>query len=297
MKYRFFTRKTDTFDYQLERSCLTCTTTFSGRYCPRCGEKVVEPDDRSFKHFIGGLVNAFTFIDGKFANSLRQLLFHPGQLSADIARGVRQPYMKPVAFFFVANFIYFLFPLFQTFNTTLHTQMNYLGYNEYATEKVNAILTETQSDLSQFDVVYNQASTSWSKLLLILLVILFFPFAAIVNFTRRNYLSDHLIFSLEFCTYVLFVPTILLGFAVLAIVGIGMLFGADWEFLFWDQYLRPVLVILLLYFFIRALRTFYQFPWWRVIVNSILLLFAIQLTLAAYRFILFEVTVRELTPH
>jgi hypothetical protein len=123
----FFKKHPDQFDFELERICLTCDNKFQGRYCNKCGEKVIEPYDRSIKHFFDNLLNAFTFIDGKFLNSFRTMLLKPGKMSADIAIGRRQPYMKPVAFFFVANFIYFFFPISKTFNSTLYAQLYIYG--------------------------------------------------------------------------------------------------------------------------------------------------------------------------
>jgi hypothetical protein len=208
--------------------------------------------------------------------------------------GIRQPYMKPIAFFFVANFLYFLFPLFQTFNTTLQSQLNYMGYNEYAQTQVHRHLNRTGQSLENFTPIYNRTSTNWSKGLLIVMVVLFFPLATIINLNKRSYLSDHLMFSLEFMTYVLFVPTILLSMLLFAIVGTGRFFNLNLDFLFWDKPITPVVLVLLLYFFIRSLRAFYDFPWWRTILNSALLLLATQLTLSAYRFILFQVTLWDL---
>lgn len=292
---KFLNRKPDTFDYQVSRTCLTCEHNFAGRYCPRCGEKVIEPDDRSFKHFLSGVFNAFTFIDGKFAKSIKQLILHPGALSRDIVIGIRQPYMKPVAFFFVGNFIYFLLPIFQTFNTTLNSQMNFMPYSAYATEWVNTYLVKSGQNLEQFSIIFNQASTAWSKLMLICLVLIFFPMTALINFNKKSYLSDHLMFALEYCTYVIFVATILLSFLLMTVVGIGLLFKQNWEFIFNDNNSTLMAVGLLIYFFIRATRTFYGFRWWRVAVSTVLMIFAMQVTLSVYRFMLFQVTMWELT--
>jgi hypothetical protein len=290
----FLKRKPDNFNYDQTRTCQSCQTIFAGRYCSRCGEKVIEPEDRSFKQFANGVFNAYTFIDGKFFNSLKLLILHPGRFAQRMVTGIRQPYMKPIALFFVANFVYFLFPLFQTFNTTLHSQMNYMGYNEYAQTRVQRHLDRTGQSLENFTPIYNRTSTNWSKLLLILMVLLFFPFAVLINLNKRSYLSDHLMFSLEFITYVLFVPTILLSLLLFLIAGAGQLFNLHFDFLFWDGTITPILLGLLLYFFIRSLRAFYGFPWWRTVINSVLFLLATQLTLSAYRFILFQVTLWDL---
>jgi hypothetical protein len=109
MAFHPFRRRIDTFDLEVTRTCKVCNNTFHGRYCNICGEKVSEPYERSFLNFLDGIVNAFTFLDGKFLKSLKLLILRPGQLSRNIADGKRVPYMKTISLFFVANFFYFLF--------------------------------------------------------------------------------------------------------------------------------------------------------------------------------------------
>jgi Protein of unknown function (DUF3667) len=288
-----FRKKEDHFDYELSRQCLTCGAVFAGQYCPKCGERVVDPEHRSLRYFFSELLNAFTFIDGKFFRSLRTLAFKPGQLSRDITDGIRQPYMKPIAFFFVANFIYFLLPLFQTFNSSLNIQMHNTPYAAYANEMVQKHLSESGDTIEDFSVTYNNTSTSWAKLLLFLLVLYMFPSIAIINYSRQVYTLDHLLFSLEFMTYLLFIGTILLGGLVVGIFYIGKFLGFDWRQLLWDQYVMPILIGLLLYFFIMASRTFYGFPLWRRILSTTLLIGATYCALMMYRFTLFIVTMWE----
>lgn len=292
---KFLNRKDSHFDYTTERKCLNCKALFIGKYCSMCGEKVVEADDRSFKHFLTNVFNAFTFIDGNFYRSLRQIILHPGVMSRDIVIGIRQRYMKPVAFFFVANFIYFIFPIFETFNTTLYAQMELQSYSGLCRTMVSEHLVSTGQTQDSFAVIYNQASTNWSKLLLIVLVALIFPFLTLINYSRRYYLSDHLMYSLEYCSYLLFVPTILFGFLLKATILIGRLMNQDLTFIFKESYTVPFILISLLYFFIRGARTFYQYKWWRVILNSMLSLVSMVIVLNAYRLLLFLVTMHSLS--
>jgi hypothetical protein len=175
-----FKKKEDQFNYDTSRICLSCNTGFEGRYCSKCGEKVIEPNDRSLNYFMSGLLNADTFIDGKFFRSLKTLIISPGQLSADISVGKRQPYMKPIALFFVGNFIYFLFPIFETFNTTLDVQISGTPLSGFAKEILISSHPDYQTE--SFRTAYSNASTNWSKILLIVMVPLFFPFVASINF-------------------------------------------------------------------------------------------------------------------
>lgn len=287
-----FKKKEDQFDYSASRICITCKTHFSGRYCTKCGEKVIEPSDRSLKYFMSGLLNAYTFIDGKFFTSLKTLITAPGQLSADISVGRRQPYMKPIALFFVGNFIYFFFPIFETFNTTLDAQINGLPYSNYAREILISIHPDYETE--SFQKIYQSSSTNWSKILLILMVPLFFPLVTIINFTKQKFLSDQLIYSLEFVTFLLFAPTILYGFFLFIVVNIAQLVGFNIYFLFYDAYTIWVILSLLVYFLLRSSRKFYRFQWWRTILNAILLLLSTVIVITTYRFILFYITIKSI---
>ncbi len=280
----------DNFDYALARTCLNCSHAFAGRYCPRCGEKVLNEKDRSLRHYFSDVFNAFTFIDGKFFKSFRTLVASPGKMSRDIVSGIRQPYMKPIAFFFVANFLYFLFPFFQTFNTSFHLQAHAMPYSELAQTVIDKKLSSASYDPDQLEAVYNASSTNWAKMLLIMLVVYLFPVLILVNYQRRVYTLDHLAFTLEFMTFVLFVPTLLVGSTLWLIVRCARWADIDLSHLLGDQVTLPIVLILFAYFFVTGIRRFYGFPWWRTILNSVLLIAGVYLALVLYRFTLFFVT-------
>lgn len=286
-----FSKGPDSFDYTLMRHCRTCSHQFTGRYCPRCGEKVFDEKDRSLKHYVSDLFNAFTFIDGKFFRSFRTLVAMPGKMSQDFVNGIRQPYMKPIALFFVANFLYFLFPFFQTFNTAFYFQANAMPYSDIAQQIIAKKLEASAYDAAQLETVYNVSSTNWAKMLLILLVVYLLPVLTLVNYHRRVYVLDHLAFTLEFMTFLLFVPTLIFGTTLWTIVAIGRWFGVDLTVILADKVASPFVVIFLLYFLLHGIRRFYNFPWWRTVLNSMLLICALILVLMLYRFTLFLITI------
>lgn len=289
---RFFRKRIHPFDYEQTRTCLSCGHTFSGKFCSRCGEKVVEPYDRSVRSFVDNFVNALTFIDGKFFRSFKTMLLRPGQMARDIAVGKRQPYMKPMAFFFVGNFIYFLFPLFQTFNTSLGVQMLRPGIREEVVTFVEA----NALSVDEFAKTYNASSTNWAKIILVLLAPLMFPFLVIVNYSKKTFLADHFAFAMEYAAFMVFVPTILVSFFLATIVFlVRILFGMDVNSFFEDQNTLPFLLLIILYFLALGVRHFYGFPWWRVAVSAGVLLGCQALIISAYRFILFKITFWSVT--
>src|SRR5687768_12706751 len=102
--------------------CKSCGNNFTGLFCNECGEKVLEPSDRTFKSFLVNIQIGITFADNKFLKSLRLTILKPGFLSREYIEGKRVNYLRPLQLFFVLNLVYFLFPLVQLFNTSLNTQ-------------------------------------------------------------------------------------------------------------------------------------------------------------------------------
>ncbi|MFN3996373.1 DUF3667 domain-containing protein [Algoriphagus sp.] len=95
----FWRKRTQAFDFQITRKCKHCEASFQGKFCNICGEKVLEKEDQTLKNYLLNLLNAYTFIDGKFFNSLKTLTLNPGKITADISDGITVPYMQPISFF------------------------------------------------------------------------------------------------------------------------------------------------------------------------------------------------------
>ncbi|MCE7996962.1 MAG: DUF3667 domain-containing protein [Roseivirga sp.] len=88
-------------------SCKTCGTTLHGDYCHVCGEKLLKPEDKSAKKWLGDLLSNIWMLDGKLFNSLKCLLLKPGRFARDYSQGIRKPYVKPLNPFLMVNLIYF----------------------------------------------------------------------------------------------------------------------------------------------------------------------------------------------
>ena len=295
MKFRPFKKKENAFDLEVPRICKVCSNTFHGRYCNICGEKVFEPHERSLLNFFDTLLNAFTFLDGKFIVSLKLLLTRPGQLSRNIADGVRVPYMKMVSLFFVANFFYFLFPVFDSYNSSLHTQLNSLGnHSVQAKEIVAKKLEKEQLEMKDFQRDYQSQSTNLSKLLIILLVLAFTGVLYVVNYSRTNFFFDHLLFSLEFFSFQLLFNAVIIANFFKGLIYVGGLGGFNWSVLLTDSFFTIVVLISLSYFLARGQYLFYRQKWYWVIPKTVLLIFLLQQTVHLYRKMLFYVTLWSL---
>src|SRR4051794_2211651 len=68
--------------------CVSCDAPLSGPYCSRCGERVLEPDALTLRHFFTHTVaHELLHVDGTLWRTLRLLFVRPGQLSLDYAAG------------------------------------------------------------------------------------------------------------------------------------------------------------------------------------------------------------------
>lgn len=288
MRFKLFRKKPDDFDYVVLRSCITCANSFSGKYCSVCGEKVLEPSDKSLRNFFGGIFNAFTFIDNKFFYTLRLMLARTGYVTHQYINGIRVPFIRPISMFFVVNLIYFLFPWADTFNSRLVTQMNYLPHSGMATTIVTERIERENVTLQEFTMQYDQQSTSMAKLLLILFVMLMaVPFMAL-NYSRDKYFADHLATSLEFSSVSILLCIIIVPWTI-SLFGSLLKFSVD-EILSDRIYTIITAIICFLIFSLMERRVYNQ-RFILAVAKAIILLPCLYCSLQAYRIILFFVTI------
>jgi uncharacterized membrane protein len=292
MATSFFKKKPDTFDYEESRICRCCNHVFKGRYCNICGEKVIEPSERTFLTFLDNLLNAFTFLDGKFIKSLKLLVTRPGQLSRNIADGLRVPYMKMVSLFFVANFFYFLFPFFDSFNSSLYSQTTLMGQHSVKAKSiVDEEIAKRQISFEEFEEKYLAQSTNLSKLLLVTLVLAMTIAYMIINHSKQNYFFDHLLVSLEFYSFHLLVNMLMLPAIMLIVIKLASWIGWDWTGILTDRVFSLPVYGLILYFLFRGQRIFYNQKWYWAIPKALLLFYLMTETVQLYRKMLFYITV------
>lgn len=291
MTFSFFKKRPDAFDYVAERVCKNCENAFRGKFCNRCGEKVIDAADRSFGRMAESILNAFTFLEGKFWRTFTTLIRHPGQLSARIREGVQVPYMRVVGLFFVANFFYFLFPFYDSFTTPLAFQMTSQRYSGLVQAIVQDEVNRGPLNLAAFTEAYNAHTTSLSKLLLVVLVFLFSAPLAALNYSKKNYFLDHLQVSFEFHAFLLLLNMVLgpLMFATIIHL-VDYLFGWDWRMLGSESFYKYITILLCGYFFVQMQRIFYSDRWWVAALKSSVLVVLVFVSWQIYRLLLFLAT-------
>lgn len=89
--------------------CVSCDAPLSGPYCSRCGERVLEPEALTLRHFLVHTVaNELLSVDGTLWRTLRLLFVRPGRLSLEYAAGRRNPYVNPFRLLLIAIVAYAL---------------------------------------------------------------------------------------------------------------------------------------------------------------------------------------------
>lgn len=92
-------------DEQVE--CKNCSHTYSGNFCPQCGQSKKEFDRPLKFFFVDFAGNIFAF-DTRLWKSLKHILFHPGRMETNYISGQRVRYMPPFRLYVFVSFIFFL---------------------------------------------------------------------------------------------------------------------------------------------------------------------------------------------
>ena len=90
-----------------EKDCLNCGTGVHGRFCHACGQENIVPH-QSFGHLVKHFIYDLFHFDGKFFDTLRNLIFRPGKVPADYIQGKRMRYLDPVRMYLFTSAIFFL---------------------------------------------------------------------------------------------------------------------------------------------------------------------------------------------
>ena len=87
--------------------CKNCETTFTGHYCPNCGQSVNDYD-KPFSFIFYNFLGDFFAFDTRFFRTLLALIIRPGFLTKEYFRGRRVRYAPPFRIFIFVSFVLFL---------------------------------------------------------------------------------------------------------------------------------------------------------------------------------------------
>jgi hypothetical protein len=90
-----------------DKDCLNCGTLVHGRFCHVCGQENLVPH-QSFGHLVKHFIYDLFHFDGKFFDTLRNLLFRPGYVPAHYIQGKRMRYLDPIRMYLFTSAVFFL---------------------------------------------------------------------------------------------------------------------------------------------------------------------------------------------
>jgi hypothetical protein len=273
-----------------QHTCKSCGNTFTGLYCNQCGEKLIEPKDRSMRTFLSNILLFVSFADSRFLKTLWLTIKNPGFLSKEYADGRRIKYLRPLQLFFILNLIYFLFPVLQLFNSSLRTQMYYLFHSSMVREMVVKHVVSEGISLDGYSLMYDAKTTGLAKLLMVGFVLLASLPMSLIFMKKNRYYTDHVVLSVELACFNMFVNAIFLSVLLLVLSKIFHWSGSGLGGYLNDTTLTVIFISTNLYFIYRAARTFYQQKGNRLIAKSLLAIIGLFIALEAYKLLLFFVT-------
>jgi hypothetical protein len=209
-------------------TCITCGHVASGHFCAHCGEKRRGDHDFSLAHVLAEAAEAFFHVDSKIFVTLKTLVTKPGKLTADFFLGRRKPYMSPLQIFFVCNLLFFvlqpltgleiLAPPLHIFesNVFLRTAATRLIDQRLATKHLSRANPE---QFKEFTERFERVAHLHAKSLILVLAPMLAVVLAILNFRKRHYFSEHLIFSLH--VYAWWLLWLLAILVVMALIFVG----------------------------------------------------------------------------
>jgi hypothetical protein len=187
-------------------TCMTCGQEAHGNFCSNCGEKRHDNHDFSLKHVLAEAVEAFFHVDSKIFLTLKTLIAKPGKLTSDFFLGRRKPYMSPLQTFFVCNLLFFILqPL--TGLEILAPPLRVFESDDFigktATRLIDRRLAKEHlsranpEQFREFTERFDHVAHLQAKSLILVLAPMLAVVLAILNFRRRRYFSEHIIFSLH----------------------------------------------------------------------------------------------------
>lgn len=274
-------------------TCKACSNKFKGKYCNRCGEKVITAHDKSLLHIAEEGFHFITHFEGKFFTSVKAIFKSPGKFSADYCYGIQKKYFKPISFFLMLVIIYLLFPLVDGLNLSLKYHTTTQWYGEFAqatTQRVTEKYGFTADEVAQ---KFSAASQTVSKVLLLLVIPVLAGWSMLLTYKRKNSLYyDHFIFSTEISSVL-----VLWGFLILPLLVMLFLYIQEWitgASRYNDGVVSLILLASLLVYVFMAAKRFFQFRWAQAALYTIAYIsFYILFMMFVYRFLLFWVSINR----
>lgn len=237
-------------DPEAVAACRNCETPLTDEFCSKCGEERFHEHQLSWGHFVHDAVHEFLHVDGKIAKSIWHLLLRPGFLTAEYWAGRRPRYIRPLRLFLIAaaihlvamsvTFYRFEFFLSQDRDGGMHGMIQRIADRTHSSKE--AVIESLDHKFHKVYSIMQYAAVlgfAWA------------PFA--IYRRRRPYYLEHLIFSLH----------VYAAYFVYSSVLSRLVTAAQWQ--------RWPSMLIMLAYFLFALRLLYRESWGRTFFKAIAL--------------------------
>ena len=222
----------------MERICKNCETKLLEDYqfCPKCGQESKEKVV-TFKEFILDFLGDYFTFDSLIIRSFSPLLFNPGFLTNEFLIGRRVRYIPPLRMFIFISIIFFLV----------------LG-------PVDNTMALERSDEEEFlDTFFSV----WFPRLFFLLLPLFALFLFLLFRKPGRFYLTHFIFSIHYHAFAFVLLTVMV--ILIDYIFPSSVFLSQWSFM--------ILIVILQFYLLIALRKVYEQKWFAVFMKLLLLNF------------------------
>jgi hypothetical protein len=295
----------------VEPACPSCGAPRPRRHCPECGEARVEPDDLTVRAFVAHAFEQFTNIDGALWRTVRTLVRHPGQLTADWLAGRRRGTARPLQLFVLANVLFFV--LLSATGGGFRFRVEQYEHGKLGsvfltdTTAVQAMVARKAAreglTIGAYAVKFNAASSAQQSVWLLLAPTVA-ALLALLYARRRLPYVQHLVFAVHFLAFMLVtLATAIGGFGALlhltlrassALLPAGPALSTFQTRIVWasnteELFAYPLMALLAVYLF-HALRRVYPEHWGWTLTRTTGLLVVLPRLFDVYRDLLFAVT-------
>lgn len=262
--------------------CKNCGNHFDGKYCNLCGEKVLNPHDKSFFHFLEESFHFITHFEGTFFTTVRTMFSHPGKLSLDITNGIRKKYFRPFSLFLLLVVVYLLFPYVEGLNMDMKYYPVIPIFGDFARGMIHKKMEVNGLTEPELAALFHHTSSTVSKFLLLILIPLSALFFKLVFFRKKNYYYDYLVFSAEINSMYLLWAYLFIGL-VAWIIPIHLS----------ENFFSLMMHIPFLLYLILPIKHFFKIKWWQSVIWSLLfvVIYLVIFIQFIYKFLLFMLTI------
>lgn len=183
-----------------------CIKKYLRNYLKRLQMNSKNPVDLSLKTFVKNFVKEVFHLDSRILRTLSTLIAKPGQLTIDSFNNSDSKFIKPLKLYFLINFIFFLVtPILNTNNLQIFnfTMQSISSGNQKYQEIINKQIDKLNVSNEIYEERFN-AHIKYNQPALVFLIIPFFALVLkILDFRKKRYFTEHLIFSIHFVSFFL----------------------------------------------------------------------------------------------